>query len=102
MAMAETMIERVAREMFRMRRRDQGASYFGGQAEIDTDWSVVRSLYIDDARAIMAAMRQPTDKMIDAGYGDTKGDPDHSGCSDNPLPDDSWPRMIDAAIGEAS
>ena len=92
--MPDTMIERLAREMFRLRRKAQGASYFGAQDEIETDWRVVKSLYMDDAAAVLTAMREPTDAMDTAG-----GARDKLGY--DPAPAAVWRAMIDAAIGEA-
>lgn len=54
----------------------------------------------DMVRAILAAMREPTSAMESAGYGNSKGDPDHTGCVDNPDPVDAWEAMIDAALSE--
>ena len=101
--MADTMIERVAREMFRQRRRDQGAAYFGGQDEVETDWRTVKSLYIADARAIIAAMREPTDAMTKAG-GETAPWSYELGINDGFTPESAaagvWEDMIDAALAE--
>lgn len=54
----------------------------------------------DVARAVLLTMREPTDAMQIAGYGNTKGDPDHTGIVDNPEPEDAWRAMIDAALEE--
>lgn len=50
-------------------------------------------MYVDDVRAVIAAMRDPTEAMLSAG---SSG----SNCGENPDPDDVWRAMIDAALEE--
>lgn len=59
-----------------------------------------RDAYIADARAVIEAIREPSEAMEAAGYGNTKGDPDNTGIVDNPRPDDAWRAMIDALLEE--
>lgn len=54
-----------------------------------------RDGYKDLVYAVLQAIREPDLDMTTAWYGDTKGDPDHTGRSDEPLFDDGWPRVID-------
>ena len=49
----------------------------------------VWTLYVDDARAAIEAMREPTDVMVDAGYAVTVDDET-----------EVWQAMIDAALSQ--
>jgi hypothetical protein len=48
------------------------------------------------ARAAIAAMREPTEKMVEAVYAAAEG----LGCVmyETPSPEQAWPTMIDAAL----
>lgn len=59
-----------------------------------------REKRIADARAVIAAIREPSEGMERAGYGNSKGDPDHTGCVDNPDPVEAYQNMIDALLAE--
>jgi hypothetical protein len=52
------------------------------------------------ARAVIEAIREPSEAMETAGYGNSKGDPDYTGIVDNPRPDDAWRDMIDELLKE--
>lgn len=56
----------------------------------------------DCVRAVIEAIREPSDAMEQAGYGNSKGDPDNTGIVDNPRPDDAWRSMIDALLAEGA
>lgn len=83
--MAETMIERAVAAIKPLIERAQPIG------EYDPS---------EMARAVLAAMREPTQAMEDAGYGNSKGDPDHTGYVDNPDPVEAYIAMIDAALSE--
>lgn len=52
-----------------------------------------QQFFLDQADAVLAAMREPTEAMVTAGY--------DVGYSPDPLPcGDVWKAMIDAAISE--
>lgn len=57
------MIERVARAILGER--------FGGAADWDRESETFRAACRAQARAAFAAMREPTDDMVDAGYNET-------------------------------
>ena len=86
--MPNTMIERMARVLFEMNEKHAGQPTYGR----DLRWTVSQSLYAEDARAVLAAMREPTDDMNIAGRSVM---PEH----DEPLQEDAaacWGAMIDA------
>ena len=105
--MAESMIERVARAIYETWAQEKGA---------EADWPLVceavattneqefpalhetYSLAINEARAAIEAMREPTDAMVDAGF--DAGDDTVQGYSENADPQDTWQAMIDAALNE--
>lgn len=96
------IIERVARAMCwqRQRRfRDASPCYLGICANSCTaPWdNHVLLGHDEDARAVLAAMREPTEAMLDAVDREEK----ISGHIhyDNMPADQAWPIMIDAALG---
>ena len=88
--MSESMIERVARAMIVPLGHDPAINwartYIGGGCEGQGDDASLRRLCFDLARAAIAAMREPTDDMLNAG------------CDISYFADQSWPTMIDAAL----
>lgn len=98
------MIERIARAIARAITSqddyaDAGAQACGEDMKVpyldqgEVDFALV-------AKAALTTMREPTSAMEIAGYGNSKGDPDHTGCVDNPDPVEAYCAMIDAALAE--
>lgn len=88
--MSETMVERVARRL-------HAAHYERGRG-LAPDWSALtrheQEMWMFSARAALAAMREPTEGMVAAGWPHT-ADPcwrDHVA--------DAWRAMIDKALEE--
>lgn len=96
MVVKVSMLEKMARAA------EAAAEYDGEDRHSDCPGSDRVSNWPEVMRAALQAIREPSAAMLDAGYGDTKGDPDQTGRPDNPLPDDAWPRMIDAILNEAA
>jgi hypothetical protein len=98
---ADSMIERMARAMC-LSGRDAddiggGAHPMGAWLDHGEPWWTG---YCDAARSVLTAMREPTEAMERAGYGNSKGDPDNIGFVDNPDPITAYQAMIDAALEE--
>lgn len=93
--MSESMVERAARAMW-ARRWDNG----------DEDWSSepkrVRAEYQKDARAAIAALREPTEAMIAAAKAKrwVGAIDDGPGIEFDPTPEDAWGAMIDQILSE--
>lgn len=56
------MLERVARAIYDSTYKSLPKS------ERDEDWEVMKPAFIDDARAAVKALKEPTDNMKDAGH----------------------------------
>jgi hypothetical protein len=72
------MVERIARTLV------------ATHGNLDDDDSDALADYREDARAVIAAMREPTDAMADAA----------DGCTTDESPTAIWQIMIDAALKE--
>lgn len=55
---------------------------------------------IDQVSAVLQAIREPSEAMISAAWEHRREDDDHSRLGEEPLPEDAWPAMIDAALEE--
>lgn len=88
--MTVSMVERIAREIARHTALDEGKE--PGTADNYTD-HVWRD-FVGAARAVLTAMREPTDEMVDVGY---DADPDDDG---DMAPKSVWKAMIDEALSE--
>ena len=73
------MVEKVARAM-----AERNNDY-------DEEGRLQWPAYVDDARAAIAAMREPTDAMVDAGW-QTSDDVVWMALKE------AWPAMVDAAL----
>lgn len=82
-----TPIERAARAIHNFR-QSRG---FGGLATWESEPHEIHTLHLDTARAVLEALREPSDFMLDAGgnYVETRLDTR-----------ENWQAMIDAALGE--
>ena len=92
--MTDTMIERVARVIARASALDDGKEPATAEDFTDAVWED----FVPAARAILAAMREPTEPMIDAGY-----KTDHASGLEGRAdigPRLAWSAMIDAALSE--
>ncbi len=91
------MVERVARAMFAHEHGGDKASIDRGAAA----WEHDGNLYLELARAAIAAMREPTDAMVIAGA-------QHIAGIQHPISDTAgdtkgrWRAMIDAALAEVA
>lgn len=56
--------------------------------------------YLPEVRAVLQAIREPSAAMISAAWEHRREDDDHSRLGEEPLPEDAWPAMIDAALEE--
>jgi hypothetical protein len=94
--MAETMIERVAKALCAQavaNDRDDGGKL--GLVEWDLCEEGGRMDYRSEARAAIAAMRKPTDAMVEAGQA-TECEHGEMNCGAAA----AWQAMIDAALAE--
>lgn len=90
----ESMVERVARSLCRVRRLEQGfvsRPDYTLEHEIANAWD----LFIPDATAAIEAMKSPTDDMLRAPARNVWFDQDDS---DLPIVRGFWEAMIDAAL----
>jgi hypothetical protein len=62
------------------------AEYRGGEIGIDWNWQS----FVPEARAVLHAIREPSDGMVEAGKSD----------GDWPHARETWVSMIDKALGE--
>ncbi len=60
----ESMVERVARAICAA----TGTIWGGPRGDDDPDFLLVKLMYLNQARAAIEAMREPTDAMVDAAY----------------------------------
>lgn len=97
---ADSMIERVARELCAQEGGDPDRICHGEGKSADKTYSEWRA-YTSNARAVLTAMREPTEGMHDAGVAVTEN---QSIAHDKPLPTlrNCYRAMIDAALAEAS
>lgn len=90
------MVERVARAIAQVREQNGAAPYDGWDA-IHGEHAArrLREHLFEDARAAIAAMREPTKAMVEAGLRD-----DYS-LIEADCTEMQWERMIDTALGRA-
>lgn len=70
-----------------------------GMPFVDTD--PMPPIAWEIARAVLEAIREPSDRMTDAYWDEVEGFPYFTGASENyPLATDAWQAMIDAALEE--
>ena len=81
------MVERVARAICLAHAIDSGYSRGCAEASVDVEWKA----WVVEARAAIAAMREPTEEMVDAGW-QTSDDVVWMALKE------AWPAMIDAAL----
>jgi hypothetical protein len=91
-----TPLERAARAV-----REEAGAYAHPSGGFMTEGGIVDEQHFRDiVRAVLQAIREPSEGMERAGYGNSKGDPDNAGVIDNPAPIMAWQAMIDAALEE--
>jgi hypothetical protein len=90
--MPDTMIERMARAL--CEKRMTPPIY---PQEVDQDWP----LFADDARAVLAAMREPPMEIVQAGF-DAEATANPYKTQPHHVVPAIWQAMIDAALAENS
>ena len=99
--MTDGMIERVARLLCEQRGGDPNVVIQAGDATGNPIERTAWELHQDDARAVLSAMREPTEEMMRAKAVDDDGEKaEVDGYLDYLSADNIWRAMIDAAFEE--
>lgn len=97
--MPDSMIERMARALF-----DSGCRPAADVSPASASWedlaTVERAMYLDEARGVLTAMRDPTEAMIAAEAKDVDGEIAPVNSYEVFTPTEIWRSMIDAALSE--
>jgi len=94
-----TMVEKIARAIYSQHGfcYDDDERMFEPYPFDELD-EIERSNFVSQARAVLTALREPTENMIDMGA--CHEDQDHHIVDEGSIAQDVWRAMVDAAIEE--